>query len=84
MTFSGQMGLENLADVSVPAERAVARAEIWLSPAFFDFEKRLRVRLNSRPASLVNALIDPDPAALLEDFRIRGDRQQLFWARVDL
>jgi len=84
MTFSGSIGLENKMYVSVPATSGKARATIWLSPAFFDFEKRLRVVLNQQDVSRVNSLIDPDPAALLEDFRIRGDRQQLFWAKVDL
>jgi predicted esterase len=84
MTFSGKIGLENKMYVSVPVSSGKAHATIWLNPSFFDFEKRLRVVLNSQDLSRVNSLIEPDPAALLEDFRIRGDRQQLFWAKVDL
>jgi hypothetical protein len=42
------------------------------------------LRILSDGKTRVNALVQPDPAALLEDFRIRGDRQQLFWAKVDL
>ncbi|QDT53528.1 hypothetical protein Pan44_15500 [Caulifigura coniformis] len=84
MKFTGNIGLENTMYVTVPASRAKASAEIWLAPSFFDFEKRLKVHLNRQQSSAINALVEPDPAALLEDFRIRGDRQQLFWAKVDL
>jgi len=84
MTFSAKIGLENTMYVTVPANRANASAEVWLSPSFFDFDKRLKVHLNKKRASDVNSLIEPDPAAMLEDFRIRGDRQQLFWAKVEL
>ncbi len=84
MTFSAKIGLENKMSVTVPAARANARAEVWLSPAFFDFEKRLRVHLNRQQTPQVNSLIQPEPAALLEDLRTRGDRQQLFWAKVEL
>ncbi|HVJ87718.1 MAG TPA: hypothetical protein VM452_18800, partial [Caulifigura sp.] len=84
MSFSGKIGSENTMHVSVPAGRASAPAEILLSPTFFDFEKRLRVHLNRQRATQINSLIEPDPAVLLEDFRVRGDRQQLFWARVEL
>ncbi len=84
MSFSAKIGSENIMHMTVPSSRPNAGAEVWLSPTFFDFEKRLKVHLNRQATAAINALVQPDPAAMLEDFRVRGDRQQLFWAKVDL
>lgn len=54
---------------------------IWLSPQLFDFEKRLTVRVNGKIKW--NAAVKPDLPYLLEDFRIRGDRQRLYWALLE-
>jgi hypothetical protein len=54
---------------------------VWLSPQLFDFEKRLNVRVNG--SSRWNAAVKPDLAYLLEDFRIRHDRQRLYWAFLE-
>lgn len=57
------------------------RTSVWLTPDLVDFDKRLTVRLNS--AVKWNAAIRPDVPRMLEDLRLRGDRQQLYWAVLD-
>ena len=57
------------------------RNTIWLSPDLMDFDKRVKVHFNGRPKW--NEFIEPSMATILEDFRIRGDRQRIFWARMD-
>lgn len=53
---------------------------VWLSPDLIKdlFNNRLNVRVNGKPKW--NDFIKPDVGALLEDFRRRSDRQQLYWA----
>jgi pimeloyl-ACP methyl ester carboxylesterase len=54
---------------------------IWLTPDLVDFEKRLTVRLNANLKW--NKPLTPDVPRMLEDLRVRGDRQQLYWAVLD-
>ncbi len=58
------------------------RHTLWLTPELVDFDQRLTVRKGSR--QLFNDFVKPDIAAILDDFRIRADRQRLYWARLDL
>ncbi len=71
--------LANQLRLSVSGVNAV---DIWLAPEFFDFEKRLKIVVNGRRH--VNAVIKPNLESMLEDVRIRGDRSQLYWAKVSL
>ena len=57
------------------------RTTIWLNPDLIDFDKRVVVRLNGRQRH--NKFLRPDLEVLLEDLRLRGDRERLFWARLD-
>lgn len=57
------------------------RTQVWLSPEVVDFEKRLAISVDSRQE--FNDFVRPSPEALLEDFRLRGDRQRLYWAVWD-
>ena len=52
-----------------------------LSPQLVNFDNRLRVMVNDRQK--FNDFVKPDMAALLEDLRRRGDRQQLYWAVLE-
>ena len=59
------------------------RAVVWLSPELVDLKQPVRltvngVRLKSTP------IIEPDLTVLLEDVRTRGDRQRVFWAKVEM
>jgi hypothetical protein len=58
------------------------RHTIYLSPELVDFDKRLLVRSQGRQK--FNDFLQPELDTLLEDFRIRGDRQMLFWSRIDI
>jgi predicted esterase len=55
---------------------------LWLSPELVDFDERLRVNVNVRQQ--FNDYLQPDLGALLEDLRLRGDRERLYWARLVL
>ncbi len=57
------------------------KTTLWLSPQVVDFDKRVAVRLNGRYR--FNQFVRPDVETLLEDLRVRGDRQRLFWARLE-
>ena len=55
---------------------------IWLSPELFDFNNRCQVRVNLK--HVLNDYVKPSLEAMLTDVRERGDRERLFWARLDL
>ncbi|WP_437186872.1 hypothetical protein SH668x_000239 [Planctomicrobium sp. SH668] len=55
---------------------------IWLSPENFDFENRSQIRVNLK--QVYHDFIKPSYEAMLSDLAERGDRERLFWARVDL
>ncbi|HLJ92686.1 MAG TPA: PHB depolymerase family esterase [Gemmataceae bacterium] len=58
------------------------KVAIWLGPGMIDFEKPLMIHLNGRIQSS-NRKIQPNLGTLLEDFYQRGDRQRLFYAKVE-
>ncbi len=55
---------------------------LWLSPEFVDFQQKLQVKVNQ--SQKWNDFLVPDPSALLEDLRRRGDRAHPMWAVLDL
>jgi pimeloyl-ACP methyl ester carboxylesterase len=69
--------LSNLLNVTTTG---VKRLDVWVSPKLIDFKKRLEVRVNGKP--FLKGLIKPEIEPLLEDLRIRGDRQQVYWLKV--
>lgn len=72
-------GGSNISISGTPA----ASHTFWLSPEMGKdlFEKRLEISING--TRRWNNFIKPDIAALLEDVRRRGDRQQLYWAVLE-
>ncbi len=69
--------LSNLIDLEI---KGIKRLDVWLSPKLIDFKRKPEIRINRR--SLVRqAKIKPDIEAMLEDLRLRGDRQQIYWYR---
>jgi len=52
---------------------------VWLSPEMVKFDPTLKVTINKKPQKK----IQPKPETLLEDVRLRGDRQHPFWAKVE-
>ncbi len=53
---------------------------VWLGPSMIDFTKPVTLRVNSRQIGPL--LVRPSLQTLLEDFYQRGDRQQLYFARL--
>jgi predicted esterase len=56
---------------------------VWLSPKLVDFRRRITVIVNGRRLNAESAT-SPNLEVLLEDVRTRGDRQNPFWARVEM
>ena len=57
------------------------RVRIWLSPELVDFTRPVTVTLDGR--RLVKDAVAPDTRVMLEDLRLRSDRQHPFWAVVE-
>jgi hypothetical protein len=58
----------------------VKSLDVWLSPKLIDFKRRVEVRIHDRPYFRAQIKLDCEP--MLEDLRMRGDRQQLYWHRI--
>jgi hypothetical protein len=56
--------------------------DVWLPPEGLDYDQKIQIRVNGRRQYL--DLVKPDLGAFLEDVRLRGDRQQVYWAKVPL
>jgi len=68
---------------SVRISRSGAKRHIiWLSPELIDFDKRVKVEYRGRQR--FNGFLKPDIETILEDFRVRGDREKLYWTRLDI
>lgn len=59
-----------------------ASHSLWLSPDFVNFDERVTVRFKGR--TRFNDFVRPELETLLEDFRVRSDRQRIYQARIDL
>jgi hypothetical protein len=55
--------------------------KVWLAPELVDFARPVTVTIDSRQAH--SGRITPDVEVMLEDLRLRGDRQHPFWAVVE-
>lgn len=55
---------------------------IWLSPELIDFERRLQVRVGSQRK--YNDFVEASVETILEDLRLRGDRQKIYQAKIKL
>jgi dienelactone hydrolase len=58
----------------------IMKLDVWVSPRIIDFKRKLEVRVNDRPRFKGSAPLLLAP--LLEDLRLRGDRQQIYWMKV--
>jgi dienelactone hydrolase len=58
----------------------INRLDVWVSPRLIDVKKKMEVRWNTKPIFKGLAKLEFDP--MLEDLRIRGDRQQLYYLKV--
>ncbi len=69
--------LANLLNITTSGLKAV---DVWVSPKLIDFNKKMEVRINNKTA--FKGMPKADTEAFLEDLRLRGDRSQTYWMRV--
>jgi hypothetical protein len=75
--------LDGAADRTTIAIRSPARTNtIWLTPDMIDFGVRLQIRIGSR--RVFNDFVESSVEHMLDDLRLRGDRQRVYHARIDL
>jgi len=69
--------LSNLISVQTSG---IKHLDVWVSPKLIDFQRKIEVRINrdrfTKPVGELN--LEP----FLEDLRLRGDRQQIFWLKA--
>ncbi len=58
----------------------VNRLDVWLSPKIVDFKRTFELSIQERRYFKGQIKLEFEP--ILEDLRIRGDRQQLYWHRI--
>lgn len=58
----------------------VKSLDVWVSPKLIDFKRKMEIRINNK--AFFKGTAKPEPGPLLEDLRIRGDRQQVYWLKV--
>lgn len=77
-TISAMAKFNNNIHVQVPGSGAT----VWLAPEFVDFDERVRVHFNRRMVS--SDFVQPSIKTLLSRLRETGDRQRLYWAKLEL
>jgi acetyl esterase/lipase len=78
--LQGAIGSGNQINISGHGYKAIT---VWLGPGMIDFDKPVNIYVNVH-LGFGNRKITPNVATLLEDFYERGDRQRLFYAKVEL
>ncbi|MFM1902407.1 MAG: hypothetical protein RLZZ440_307 [Planctomycetota bacterium] len=66
---------------SLTVRSGAGRTRVWLSPELIDFAEPLTVTVDGKRVH--RGPIAPDPRVLLEDLRLRGDRQHPFQAVIE-
>ena len=66
--------------------KGIKSLDLWLSPKLIDFKRKPEIRVNGRPYSEKpeEAVIKLDLESMLDDLRVRGDRQQIYWHRISI
>jgi len=62
--------------------KGISQLDVWLSPKLIDFKRKPDVRINDRPQFTRQNKLKLDMETMLDDLRVRGDRQQVYWYRV--
>jgi pimeloyl-ACP methyl ester carboxylesterase len=60
----------------------VRNLSIWLGPKMIDYTKKVQLRVNG--SATVPRLVQPSLPILMEQFYQQGDRQRLYFARLDV
>jgi poly(3-hydroxybutyrate) depolymerase len=76
MPVTGTVNGPNLLSVKTGA----GKVTLWLTPDLVDFGSKVSVTVNGKKRQVT---LEPSMKVLLDDVRIRGDRQHPFWARYD-
>jgi pimeloyl-ACP methyl ester carboxylesterase len=58
----------------------IKRMDIWISPRQLDLKRKLEVKVNKK--TYYKQVPRLNPEQLLEDLRLRGDRQQIYWIKI--
>lgn len=75
--------LTGVSDHTTISIKSPARSNtIWLSPDMIDYGVRLQVRVGSR--RVFNNFVESNVEHILDDLRLRGDRQRVYHTRIDL
>jgi pimeloyl-ACP methyl ester carboxylesterase len=61
----------------------INRLDVWLSPKLIDFKRKPEIRVNGKSVNR-QSRVKLDLETMLEDVRVRGDRQQVYWHRVSV
>jgi pimeloyl-ACP methyl ester carboxylesterase len=77
-----EMTTSNLSNLVRLTVDGVNRLDVWLSPKIVDFKRRFVLRIQQ--TDLFKGQIKLEFEPILEDLRIRGDRQQLYWHRISV
>lgn len=75
----GRIGEGNRINVTA---RGFKKVSLWLGQGMIDFGKNVNVTINMQQR-LINRKVTPSLQTLLEDFQQRGDKQRLYWAKLD-
>jgi enterochelin esterase-like enzyme len=78
-TLQGRISEGNQININV---RGLHEVTVWLGQGMIDFTKPVTVRINGG-LMMANRKVTPSLSTLLEDFFQRGDRQRLFWAKLE-
>ncbi|MCI0639099.1 MAG: hypothetical protein L0Y72_28260 [Gemmataceae bacterium] len=79
---SGAKGARIWSQINIRV-RGLNNVTLWLGPHMIDFAKPVRIYVNNFQMGK-ERIIPPDPATMLDDFHYWGDRQRLFYAKVDM
>ncbi len=71
--------LANLLDLTTSG---VSRMDVWAGPELIDFTRKLEVRVNRKAVFKGQPELDFRP--MLEDLRLRGDRGQMYWIKIEV
>lgn len=69
-------------NVSVHIRHPGRATTLWLSPELISFDERVQVNVNSERK--FSGILQPSIADLLEELRLHGDRERLYWVRLEL
>jgi predicted esterase len=77
------LDVRRTANLLLLTANGIRRLDLWIGPKQVDFAKKVEVRIKGGP-TLFRDMVRPELEPFLEDIRLRGDRQQVYGAKVPL